>query len=682
MQDLITIKTLAELDNLTEYLKDFEYVSFDTETVGLHKGAEIIGFSVCAEDNVAFYVILSHWCPISEELIELETAQGALSFFEVLKTKKIIGHNIGFDVTKVYDIYKIDLMPSVDTDTLVLAHLLDENRRVGLKDLGATLYGDSAKQEQAEMKASVIQNGGVLTKDKFELYKADADLLAKYGAKDALLTWNLFNSLVPQLTDELYDFFYVKETMPLLKGPTQDLNTTGLKVDQDRLQALRGELEASIAESQAIIAAEIKTYVQDKYPGTTKKNLFNIGSTQQLAWLLFERLGQDFTTLTDGGREVCKKLGLKLPYTAGAKREFIKLVKLHKGQQGIKDPWQYMCTDEDSLAPHAKKYEWVAKLLEQKKNQKMLSTYVIGIQERTEYGIVRPNFKQHGTTSGRYSCNQPNFQNLPRDDKRIKACIVSRPGSVFIGADYSQLEPRVFASVSQDKRLLECFAKGEDFYSVVGAPIFGITDCSMIKDDENSFANKHKQLRNVAKAFALATPYGVTAYRQAQALGKPEAECQSIMDQYFASYPQVELMMLESHVQVKATGVVQSLYGRPRRIPEAMGIAKAYGKNTAHSELPYAARTLLNLAMNHRVQSSAASIVNRAAIAFYARARAVGVEAKIVLQVHDELVVECKDDDSGYVAELLKDCMETTTVLPGVSLIANPVIAKNLADLK
>jgi DNA polymerase I-like protein with 3'-5' exonuclease and polymerase domains len=681
-ENQIIIKTIEDFEPLFNYIQNFDYIAFDTETTGLYHGAEVIGISICAESDIAFYVVLSYWCVEQKKLIELDTCLKMCEFLHILKTKKLIAHNAIFDCSKLYDIYRIDLMPSVYCDTMILSHTLNEERSNKLKDLGASVYGESALEEQTAMKASVHQNGGSLTKKCHEMYKADPDLLGMYGAKDALLTLNLFYEFIPQLMAQGLDkFFFDDECMPLLRGPTYDMNTTGLKVDIQKLQELKGSLEVEIAASGAFIANEIKDLVKDKYPGAKKTNMFNINSNQQLAWLLFERLNNDFPSLTDTGLALCKFLHLN-PYTIKDRKTFISTCKDFKGQpwnsRKIGDPWQYMSANADSLSIFEDKYAWIKKLLEQKKNQKILSTYVIGIQEKIEYGIIRPRFNQSGTTSGRYSSNDPNFQNLPRDDKRIKSCIVSRPGKVFVGADYSQLEPRVFASISQDPRLLECFAKGEDFYSVVGAPIFGIEGLSMFKDDPNSFAIKHKVLRQIAKSFALATAYGTTASKQAKVLSKTVDECKGIIDKYFASYPNVEHMMLDAHEQAKNTGIVYGLYGRPRRIPEAMKIPKGIN----HGELPYESRNLLNLAMNHIVQSTAASIVNRAAIAFCGVVKELGLDAKIVLQVHDSLVIECPESDASQVSVILKDCMELTTILPGVTLIAEPEIANSLADLK
>jgi DNA polymerase I len=395
---------------------------------------------------------------------------------------------------------------------------------------------------------------------------------------------------------------------------------------------------------------------------------------------------------------------MRVPYSRKEKNDFIALVEDCKGQiyvpaginpktgkktlaKKIGSPWKYTACGKQSLERCANKYTWVARYLELAKNQKLLKTYVMGIQKRLRYGVIHPSFLQHGTTSGRYSSKLPNFQNLPRDDKRVKSCIVARPGKVFVGADYAQLEPRVFASVSQDPTLMGCFESGQDFYSVVGAPIFGKTSCSLVKSDPNSFAKKYPELRDKSKVIALATPYGRTAFQQAAVMKISQAESQELIDRYFAAYPRVELMMLESHEQAKAKGEVHTLFGRPRRIPAALEIKATYG-NASHGELPYAIRGLLNLGMNHRVQGTAASIMNRAAIACWkmikilAEEDAKWAEVKIVLQVHDQLILEGPEELGEAMVIVLKDSMENTTILPGVKLVADPTISKDLAGQK
>lgn len=689
MERLIVIKYLHQLQELEDYINRNEYIAFDTETTGIEKDSKIIGFSVSADTETGYYVVLSYWDVETKSLINTEVQPFGREIISMLVGKQLIMHNCVFDCWMVGTNFQIELIKYVHTDTMILGHVLNENRHNGLKELGVSIFGEDAKKEQMEMKESVHRNGGTLTKTAFELYKADAELLGKYGAKDAVLTIKLFYVFVEQLYAQKLDkFFYEEESMPLLRSTTYELNCAGLRVHTRKLQELKIALESECLEQKAFIYKEIDKHIKDDYPGTNKSNTFNISSGQQLSWLLFHKLQNDFNLLTKGGKELCKELDYKVPYIPSAKRDFIKMCVENKGRaygkaKKIGNYWKYLSTDKETLPKYATKYKWVNTLIAYNKNMKLLSVYVEGIQERIRYGIIRPSFLQHGTTSGRYSSKNPNFQNLPRDDKRIKACIIPRSGKVFVGADYSQLEPRVFASVSQDLTLMSCFEKGEDFYSVVGIPIFEKFECSPFKKDPNSFAEKYPELRNISKAFALATPYGTSASQQSQKLNRPREECQNIINRYFQSYPNVELMMLKAHEQAKDHGIVHSLYGRPRRIPEATEIRKIYGKNTEHGDLPYSVRTLLNLSMNHTVQSSAASIMNRASIAFYNKIRDLNIkDCIIVLQIHDEMVIECLEKDAQKVSNILKECMENTTILPGVKLVAEPVIAKSLADLK
>lgn len=706
MEQFKIVRTLSELQDLKEYIKDKEFISFDCETTGTTKDSQIIGVSVSANPKIGYYVILSYWDVITKQMVDLETTQEIKSFIELLVGRSLIMHNGVFDSSMVLNNYGIDLMPYLHTDTMILAHLLDENRMVGLKELGVSLFGANAKDEQNAMKESVHKNGGQLTKDKYELYKADAELIARYGAMDAILTLKIFYILLDDLDkQDLYDFFYKDESMPLLRGPTYDMNTEGLRIDSIKLMELKKILEAECLEAKSFIYREIDKHIKDKYPGTSPKNTFNMSSTKQLAWLLFFKLDNVFNTLTEGGREVCKALNMKLPYTNAAKREFIRTIIENKDREyapsaynwktkkmsrpkKIGDPWNYTACGKESLMKLSDKYKWVQKRLEYGKNLKILNTYVEGIERLMTYNIIRPSFLQHGTTSGRYSSRRPNFQNLPRDDKRVKECIVAREGKIFVGADYSQLEPRVFASLSKDEKLLASFKNGHDFYSVIGMEVFDKYDCSLKKDDIDSFAKKYPDLRNIAKVVALSSTYGTTAPKMAPTIKKEIHEAQEIIDNYFEKFPNVYKLMIESHEMAKKDGVVKNLFGRPRRIPKAMEIPQIYGKNTNHANLPYEARNILNLAINHRIQSTGASIMNRAAISCWKSCQSMAdidprwAQVKLVLQVHDELILEGPEELAEEMIVVLKYTMENTVKLPGVDLITDPKIGKTLAELK
>ncbi len=695
---LIILDSPEEVEALQEYLAPFDHIAFDTETTGLTTRDEIIGYSVCAEDDRAFYVVLARWNKDKACLEYTDAKEASRALIESLKGKSLWMHNGSFDCMMVEAFFKVRLINSLEIDSMILAHLLDENRRVGLKELAKEYLGLSAADEQKEMRESVFKNGGTITKDKYEMFKCDTPIMAKYGAKDAWLTRILIlNHLLPDLIEQgLEDFFFKDESMPLLRGPTYQLNTTGLQVDTNRLTSLKKQLQAECLEAKDFIYQEINPHVKEKYPGTNKTNTFNIGASQQLSWLLFGKLNLEFHTLTKGGKTACRALGLKLPYTFSARRDFIsrcqneagsisqpealvngKVVKAKK----FKEPWAYIAVDKTTLKKLSSKHKWIEKLLEYQRKMKILSTYVEGIESRIQYGIIRPNFLQHGTTSGRYSSRSPNFQNLPRDDKRIKEAIIARPGRVFVGADYSQLEPRVFAYFSNDTRLLAAFEGDDDFYSVIGMEVYGKSDCIPRKDGSpEAFGIKYKKLRDLSKVIALASTYGATANQLAPTTGKSIEDTQLDIENYFERFPGVAQMMLNSHKKAKTQGFVTNLFGRKRRMPEAMRITKLYG-NVDHGDLPYEARSLLNLAVNHQIQSTGASIVNRAAIAFHRNALLCDIQCNIVVQVHDSLVVECDAFEAEEVSILLQQAMENTVQLPGIKLEAIPKIGKTLAEV-
>ncbi len=692
--ELIVIKDASACDDLFKYLLDKDYVAFDTETTGLSKSDTVIGFSVCTEESKAFYVILYKWDNTTQQLIPTSAISKAKEILASLVTKKLICHNATFDCIMVKSNFGIDLMPSIHTDTMILAHLLNENRRVGLKELSSSVFGEDSADESNEMKQSVIVNGGKLTKNTYEMYKCDPYIMGKYGAKDAWLTYRLFYHLVPILFDQGLDtFFYEEESMPLLRGPTYDLNTTGIQVDINRLQILKKTLETECEEAKLFIHKEIHEKIKDKFPGTNKRNAFNIGACQQLSWLVFGQYGLEFGTLTKAGKEVCKALGLKLPYSPSAKREFIAVCtarlgqpltpdaivndKLKKGKK-IKEPWAYIAADKKILSKLSSKYKWIERLLEYQRKQKLLNTYVIGIEERIQYGIVTSSYLQHGTMTGRYASRNPNLMNLPRDDQRIKECFVARTGKVFVSADYSQLEPRVFSYYSGDTRLMQSFDGKTDFYSVIGQEVYRKYDCEPQKEGPNAFGTKYKSLRQNAKTIALARAYGATPNQLAPTVGKSIEETTQDLLQLDEAFPGIRKMMLDAHELVKSQGYVTNLFKRPRRLPDALKINRLYGK-VDHWDLPYEARRVLNMACNFRIQSTGASIINRAAITFHNNCKKANIDCKIVSQIHDELVIECPEKDAPAVNLLLQDAMETTTMLPGITLEAIPRISKTLA---
>ncbi len=211
--------------------------------------------------------------------------------------------------------------------------------------------------------------------------------------------------------------------------------------------------------------------------------------------------------------------------------------------------------------------------------------------------------------------------------------------------------------------------------------VYGKTDCTPHKEGSpDAFGVKYKKLRDLSKVIALASTYGATAHQLAPTTGKSIEDTQQDIDNYFEEFPDVKAIMLESHEQAKRDGQVVSYFGRPRRLPEAKKINKIYGK-VDHAELPYEIRNILNLAVNHRIQGTGASIMNRASIKYYNDAIGAGIESNIVVQVHDSLIIECATEDAELVSQLLQNAMENATHLEGIDLEAVPKVGYNLAEV-
>ena len=688
--ELKILNSPEEVRELVAYLQDKELIAYDSETTGLTDRHQVVGISVCAEESVAYYVVLAYWDIVDKCLRYNPLVPEVRGLLNSLKGKSLIMHNGVFDCMMADSNFQVRLIDSLYADTMILAHLLDENRPVGLKPLAAALYGEDARAEETEMKASVLKNGGTWLATNKEMYKADPQILGKYGAKDAWLTFKLFQDLVPKLVSAGLDKFYFEdESMPLLRGPTYDLNVIGMTVDVQELSKLKAALLAESEECKAFIMRELAPRIKDRW-GTK----FNLNSPSQLSELLFSIYKLEFGSLTKAGKEVCKYLNMRIPYVASQKRLFIAECLQRQGEmmsppmivngkkkagKKLGTPWKYIAADKEAIKPLTKRYEWIQRLADYQKKQKLLGTYIKGVEERVQYGIVRSSYLQHGTKTGRLSSQNPNLQNLPRDDQRIKHCYKSRPGKVFVAADFSQLEPRTFASYSQEPKLMAAFDGTSDFYSVVGIDTFEIFDAVPLKaGPENAFGTKYKKLRDVAKAEALAFTYGATPFKVSKITGRTVEETADDRVRYFSKFPGAKQIMLEAHELVKKQGWVENLFGRKRHIPEAKMIGKWYG-NVDHEDLPYEARNLLNQACNFRIQSTGASIVNRSIIAFYKMIREKGIDCQLVSQIHDELVIECSERDAEAVSLLLRHCMENTVILPGVPLEAIPTIKRTLA---
>lgn len=267
--------------------------------------------------------------------------------------------------------------------------------------------------------------------------------------------------------------------------------------------------------------------------------------------------------------------------------------------------------------------------------------------------------------------------------------LVRSEGQTFVTGN-CQLEPCAFSEASGDKKLQSVFNNKQDLYSSIAINVWGLHDCSADKKDPNFLKNKYPEYRQKAKIIALAVVYGAEAGRIASTLGVTYKEAQEIIDSYLDAYPGLKQYMMDCNKQVCFNGFVTSKFGRKRRLYGAKAMYTQYGNNIFNKkwcnsngagENYWKFKNYLNLAKNHPIQSVAAHIVNRAAIAINREFKKNGIDGVIIAQVHDELTCVVKEEQALQAKDIMRDCMQNTTKI-SVPLIAEPLIAKNWAEAK
>lgn len=400
----------------------------------------------------------------------------------------------------------------------------------------------------------------------------------------------------------------------------------------------------------------------------------------------------------------------KYPINIGSKDQLGKIVfDYMKIEPLTKTPSGKGQFNEDFVEHLAEKYgfDWAKELRVFNKLTKIKSSYYDRFMQQQENGIYYPSFKQHATTSGRYGSD---LQQLSRpiedgsDDSRIvyftntlRALIIPKLGYAFIDDDYESLEPRVFADDAGDQALIDIFLKGEDFYSKVGIGAEKLEGVSADKKAPNFLKNVNPIARQNAKAYALGIRYGMKDVKLSYTLNISKEEAQNIIDNYFESFPGLKNAMDNYLNEVKKFGTVTSKFGRVRHLPRAREIYRKFGDSVldfkalpklsfkhkiSMEELKLVRKeynNLLNNALNFPIQSAAASLVNRAAIAMSREFLARNLDAWVSLQVHDQLVVSCHKNCIDEVKQIVQNAMENTNQL-AMPLIAKPEVAYNLKD--
>jgi DNA polymerase-1 len=362
--------------------------------------------------------------------------------------------------------------------------------------------------------------------------------------------------------------------------------------------------------------------------------------------------------------------------------------------------------DDTYIDSIAEKHEWALNLQIYNRLSKIKSTYIDRFLDNHDEGKYYFYFKQHGTVSGRYGSD---LQQLPKPKEEgealpiitkytnvVRAFLISSPGYSFIDDDYSSLEPRVFAHVANDPNLKKIFNEGLDFYSHIAIQTEKLEGISAHPKDPNFLKKVDPVKRQSAKAYSLGIPYGMSAFALGKTLEISTKDADKLVSGYLDGFPELAKWMAKSKSFVKENGYIELQTGRRRHLPKVKLIDKHFGdkildyKFAKDLEYKYGAEKVqelqrdykngLNNAMNVQIQGLSASIVNKAALAINRKFKQEGIDGLVVAQVHDQLICEVKEEFIERAKPIVQDCMENTTKLNGLELIAVPEVAKNMAD--
>jgi len=578
------------------HLNNSEYVAYDTETTGLNVRKEkVIGFSFSGKTGEGYYFPLFFW---DEGLYRhpFHEFDRAAKILTILKNKKLIMHNASFDVRVTLNYLKVNLLGNLHADTQLMEHTLNEEGPFALKEIctrKAIELGldsqDFANQEQLELKDSVIRNGGKWIDKQKDIYMGDLDIISKYACADVDLTLRLFHHNEQRLIKEnLHDFFYNQEVMPLQKYVTIRMEHRGVHIDLPRLEELyRGITNDIVEYEREVVEALYAAPAWNSYINSKLQDI-PVSNKGSFAQELCRIANLDLPVLDSGKFSINKKTLQDLPETKWKgfllsndvtwlssfdihdirvalykkENETEYLINIQSKSQLGDLVFNFMGVEpltktakgspqfnEDFVESISKDHPWAEKLRVYNKLNKIKSSYYERFLENHENGIYYPSFKQHGTTSGRYSSD---FQQLPRPkdedsvehelvkkyNDSIRELVIAPKGYKFIDDDYESLEPRCFADDAGDEALIRIFTDNLDMYSVVAIMAEDIKDASADKKAPNFLKKKYPNVRQNAKAYALGIRYGMKEFKLAKSLDISEEKAADIIKNYFKAFPE------------------------------------------------------------------------------------------------------------------------------------------------
>jgi len=642
----VKVDTIETLKEMIDHIKKHDLIAFDTETNSLNtRKGKIIGFSVSGEVGKGYYLptMIFKDGILQDTFIDNNLCHDlAKKLINLLVGKKLIMHNASFDCKIVQSFYGINILDSLHADTMLLVHTVKEEGAsflggsgFGLKDIAKMVQKEigldvekAANEEQINLKKSIKENGGSITRDNYEIFKADIDLLSEYAAADTDLTLRIYHHFIKILYDEgLENFFFVDEVMPLYKEVTIPMEQVGVKLDLELIKSSHISITNKLQEYYDLVIKEllnipdVRAWViykaQEAYPANNKGTFaqelvkhaqldleqsektgkFNINRSAVIR--LPESSIKHFLLHGDPAildKELCIKISLKLWKEDNDGRFFNIQSKDQMGEVafgvlGIK-PQSTTKTgkpqfDDDLIQSIADQYPWAKNLRIYNRLLKIKSTYMDRFLDNQEDGRYYFSYKQHGTVSGRYGSDA---QQLPRPKEEgdddpvvieynnlVRAFFIPDDHNIFIDCDYESLEPHTFAHVSTDEGLKDIFRNNWDFYSTIAIKTEGLHQYSADKKADNFLRKHDPKKRNTAKAYALGIPYGMGAYALGMNLGISTKEAKKLVDGYLNGFPELKKWMETSREQAKTQGFVKTQVGRIRHLPKVKEIHENLG---------------------------------------------------------------------------------------------------------
>jgi len=592
-----TILTEAQFDGWLNQLQQSELFAFDTETTSLDYGkAEIVGVSFAVQAGKAAYIPLSHDYPgVPAQLDRLTILEKLRPLLENANHAKV-GQNLKYD-SHVLANHGIHLR-GISHDTMLESYILNSTASKHNMD-------DLAKKY---LNINTIHYQDITGKGAKQIpfQEVAIEQASPYAAEDADVTLRLHQVLSAKLQEyPALVSLYSELEIPLI-NVLVSIERNGVLLDTDMLAQQSQEL------ANQIIHIE-------QHAHQLVGHAFNLGSPKQIQDILYDQL--------------------KLPI----------LKKTPKGQPS---------TEESVLQELAIEYPLPKLILEHRSLSKLKSTYTDKLPQQldTKTGRIHTSYHQAVAATGRLSSSDPNLQNIPirsEEGRKIRQAFIAPKGYKIVAADYSQIELRIMAHLSNDSGLLKAFSEGEDIHRATAAEVFGVSPDQVTAD-----------LRRSAKAINFGLIYGMSAFGLAQQLGLSRSQAQAYIDLYFARYPGVKNYMDSIREQARQQGFVETLFGRRLYLPEINS------RNAAMRQ--YAERTAINAPM----QGTAADIIKRAMLATDAWLQQEQADAKMIMQVHDELVFEVADNLINSYTDKIRQLMCSAAELK-VPLIVDIGIGSN-----